>query len=272
MEAGGSNPLTPTRDIHPIRLLLILLSGIASFGRPSVASAQSFEQTCEQTLEPTTVVVSTERPSVVATVERPSVISLGARVGLKGDLRIAATLGLTATQPKAELQVDLHGLSDPAAGRVCVRPMVSLALTFAPIQVAIAREIDDRSCAFRHVYNHERQHVDVFIDGLPAAGETARTILQDRLGSTIYFADSYKRVRQQIQDAVTGASGDLMALATLAIDRANQALDDGSVAAAEPADCGAELAEVIVGAERARLRELESRNLRRAAGAVGNRP
>lgn len=96
------------------------------------------------------------------------------------------TLGLTAGSARTEITFDAPGLV--GGRRECVSPRIWVDLRYDPLHVYVAREFSTRSCAYRTVYEHEMQHVQLYRNQLPLLEEAVRAQLARRYGNHPLYA------------------------------------------------------------------------------------
>lgn len=179
----------------PLRLALLVLLVLLVFAFPTrqalaAPSANSFEQRCESEMLPT-ITVSAHRPGFKVH------NTLSARVlNTRGAYASAgqAVLGMTASSTRAEIDIDGPSLFDPASGRECIAPRITVELSYQPLDVYVAREINPASCSYREVYAHEMQHVKIYLDNLPQIERRVRDELTSRYGGRPLYAPRNKGI------------------------------------------------------------------------------
>jgi hypothetical protein len=99
--------------------------------------------------------------------------------GLREHPANETTMGLTSATSRAEVDVNLHGMSVP--GGVCVRADIDVRLSYAPMNVYLARELVPGSCDYREILAHEMRHVGIFRDYIGGARQRVEATLRERL-------------------------------------------------------------------------------------------
>jgi hypothetical protein len=144
----------------------------------------SFEQRCEREMLPS-FQVSAHRPGfVVHNTVSSSMLNNRGAYNHAGQL----LLGMTASSTIAEIDIDGPSLADPAGGRECIAPIVTVQLSYQPLNVYVAREFHPASCSYRVVYAHEMQHVRIYMDHLPRLEQLVRGELVKRYGGRPLYA------------------------------------------------------------------------------------
>jgi hypothetical protein len=179
LEAAVDTSLLRPALLAPL-LLLALLPRHALAAPP----AKDFEQRCEREMLPS-FQVSAHRPGFVVhnTVSSSALNNRGA-YNYAGQVM----LGMTASSTRAEIDIDGPSLSDPASGRECIAPIISVQLSYQPLNVYVAREFHPASCPYRVVYAHEMQHVKIYMDNLPRLEQLVRGELVKRYAGRPLYA------------------------------------------------------------------------------------
>jgi hypothetical protein len=159
----------------PIRLVF------AAFLLPccALASAAGFTERCERDMKPVLEVRAHETDFNVVSAIGSRVLNTRVSDGSSSHM----TLGMTSGTHRTEILLDAPGLRDKATGRECVSPHIYVDLAYQPIQVYVAREFHEQTCAYRTVYAHEMRHVQVYRDNLPLLERRVREALLQRYGS-----------------------------------------------------------------------------------------
>jgi hypothetical protein len=167
------------RPVHALVATLLL---------PCMAQAgidNSFEARCEREMKPVLEVRAHE-----ASFDLSNAISsrvLNTRLTHASASQLA--LGMTAGTHRTEITLDGPGLRDQDGKRECMSPRIYVDLSYNPLQVFVAREFHQQSCAYRTVYAHEMLHVKLYRDNLPLIGRRVRAALEQRYGAhPIYLA------------------------------------------------------------------------------------
>lgn len=154
--------------------------------RPALAAApaESFEQRCEREMLPS-FQVSARLPGFVVhnTVSSAALNNRGA-YNVAGQIM----MGMTASSTIAEIDIDGPSLTDPAGARECIAPIITVQLSYQPLNVYVAREFHPASCSYRVVYAHEMQHVRVYMDNLPRLEQLVRNELVKRYAGRPLYA------------------------------------------------------------------------------------
>ena len=98
-------------------------------------------------------------------------------------------LGMTALEARTEVIFDGPALADPATGRECVAPRISVDLVFPRMSVFVAREFAPSSCSYRKILEHEMRHVQLYRDQFPLA----RNALARGAGGALWRAPAVRR-------------------------------------------------------------------------------
>jgi hypothetical protein len=136
------------------------------------------------------------------------------------------TLGMTSGTERTEIMLDAPGLRDVTGKRECVSPRIYVDLAYQPLQVFVAREFHQQSCAYRTVYEHEMRHVKVYRDNLPALEQRVRAALQQRYGSRPLYSAPGGGL-QKLQDDVDNWLRPLIRAEVAEIERQQTQLDTG---------------------------------------------
>jgi hypothetical protein len=89
-------------------------------------------------------------------------------------------LGLTRTESRVAISIEGPVEPDPDGLHECLSPQIGVTLSYRPIVVYIGREFEQDSCAYREILAHEMRHVHAYVDYLPEAEATLRTVLAQR--------------------------------------------------------------------------------------------
>lgn len=175
-----------TPHLRPALLAFLLLLLLALAPRHAIATTalHSFEQRCENEMRPSFEVLAHRPGFVVHNSVSSRVLNTRGAYTLAGQ----AMLGMTASSTRAEIAIEGPALSDPATGRECIAPRISVELSYQPLNVYVAREFHPASCSYRVVYAHEMQHVKVYADNLPRIEQVVRGELEKRYGGRPLYA------------------------------------------------------------------------------------
>lgn len=179
--------------------LLVLLSCLGS-GQALAAGPEALRAACERRLPPGRVQVRTDPVDPVVE-SRMSYAELTRLAGREGDGRWV--LGLTRPALQVEAQWGFSSLSDPRSGLSCLRPSLTMTLRYRPVQVYVASEFIDDSCAYDFVLRHELRHVDVHVRRLREVALQLQAELQDRLAGVVHVGRR-DELQGRLQSEVTG--------------------------------------------------------------------
>jgi hypothetical protein len=161
-----------------MRLVRLLLSTLL-LPCCTVAAAADFTARCEREMKPVLEVRAHEADFSVVSAVGSRVLNSRVSDGSSSHM----TLGMTSGTHRTEIMLDAPGLRDKASGRECVSPHIYVDLAYQPLQVYVAREFHEQTCAYRTVYAHEMRHVQVYRDNLPVLERRVREALLERYGS-----------------------------------------------------------------------------------------
>lgn len=176
--------------------LLACLWGGESLAR----GPEQMRAACERRLPPGRVQVRTD-PVEPVVESRLSYAELTRLAGREGDGRWV--LGLTRPALQVEAQWGFSSLSDPLSGLTCLRPSLTMTLRYRPVQVYVASEFIDDSCAYDFVFRHEMRHVDVHVRRLREVALQLQAELQDRLAGVVHVGRR-DDLQARLQSEVTG--------------------------------------------------------------------
>jgi len=179
--------------------LLALLGCLGCDDAPARGPEQ-LRAACERRLPPGRVQVRTDPVDPVVE-SRLSYAELTRLAGREGEGRWV--LGLTRPALQVEAQWGFSALSDPASGLSCLRPSLTMTLRYRPVQVYVAREFIDDSCAYDFVLRHEMRHVDVHVRRLREVALQLQAELQDRLAGVVHVGRR-DELQGRLQAEVTG--------------------------------------------------------------------
>jgi hypothetical protein len=112
-------------------------------------------------------------------------------------------LGLTRPALQVEAQWGFSALSDARSGLTCLRPSLTMTLRYRPVQVYVASEFINDSCAYDFVLRHEMRHVDVHVRRLREVALQLQAELQDRLAGVVHVGRR-DELQGRLQAEVTG--------------------------------------------------------------------
>ncbi|HQR10442.1 MAG TPA: hypothetical protein PLW68_03850 [Casimicrobiaceae bacterium] len=159
----------------------------------------SFESRCER-LPPGQI----EIRQAASPVEVNDQMSLGQLSRLAQDNPAThRTLGLTRTELRRDVVIELTGLKDASGGRSCQRPQLTIELSMVPMTVYLASELQDNACGRAAVLDHELKHAAAFRDHLQETARRLGTELPAVFGQRIIVARDpaagESQVRRELQ-------------------------------------------------------------------------
>lgn len=160
-----------------MRYLLPFLAALLLPG--AAAAADSFLARCDRDMAPVLEVKAEEAEFDLSSSVSSKVLNTRGSYASANQL----TMGLTSGTNRTEITIDAPGLRDTATGRECVSPHIYVDMAYKPLQVFVAREFHQQSCAYRTVYEHEMRHVQIYRDNLPVLERKVREALQQRYGT-----------------------------------------------------------------------------------------
>lgn len=159
----------------------LLLPGLA---RAAEAGADAFALRCQREMKPVLEVRTHEPSFIVSNNVSTRVLHTRDTYGHAGQMM----LGLTSRTARTEVVFDGPALLDKGTGRECISPRIWVDLSYEPLHVYVAREFSAASCAYRAVYAHEMQHVELYRTQLPLVEQAVRAALERRYGASPLYA------------------------------------------------------------------------------------
>jgi hypothetical protein len=92
-------------------------------------------------------------------------------------------------------------LRDPDTGEYCMRPSFRVTLSYNPIEVFVARELEPGSCPYREVLHHELRHVEAYRLQLSTAVENVGRSLRAHYADRIFYGDP-ETLRRELEQAI----------------------------------------------------------------------
>jgi hypothetical protein len=186
------------KTVRFLRYLGLLLAGpIALAGCDAF---RSFDAVCEARLPATRV--SVEAEPVSYTVDH----SLSfAQLTQKGSALVShgtQVLGLTEANLRTTVSVNARGLGSRITGRYCMRPEVSVKLTFNPMKIYMGANEPEGSCGYNITWDHELRHVAAYQSFLPDFAARVERELTEHFGNTIYKFASDGEAQQHVDELV----------------------------------------------------------------------
>jgi hypothetical protein len=166
----------------------VLLSALLPCQALAAPPADGFEQRCERQVLPRFEVSVRQPGFMVHNTVSARVLNTRSAFASAG----AALLGMTASSTRADIDIDASGLSDPASGRECIAPRVTVELSYQPLDVYVARELRPTSCSYREVFAHEMLHVKIYVENLPRIEQRVRDELTSPYGGRPLYAPRNK--------------------------------------------------------------------------------
>jgi hypothetical protein len=172
---------------------LIVLSACDAF--------RSLEEICERRLPPTRVVVTTEpvRYELDHSLSFAQLTAKGASLAAHGQ----SVLGLTEANLHSTVQVNARGLGSRWSGRYCMRPEVTVTLTFNPMKVYMSADEREGTCGYRITWDHELRHVAVYQEFLPQIANRVEAALTEHFGNKVYAFKTADEGAKHVDDLVT---------------------------------------------------------------------
>ena len=177
-----------------MKTLPFLLVGALLFLVPlsAAAAGAGFEQRCEQEMKPRVDVTSRAPGYKLNNTVSSQVLNNRGSYTRIGQMM----MGMTASHTLAEIDISGPLLVDPRGARECLAPHVSVELSYQPLDVYVAREINPYSCSFRVVVEHELRHVQIYRDNLPRVEATVRRELELRYAGRPLYAGTGQALNQ----------------------------------------------------------------------------
>ena len=166
----------------------LLLSALLPLQALAAPPPVTFEQRCERQLLPRFEVSARHPGFVVHNTVSARVLNTRTAHSFSGD----AVLGMTASSTRADIDIGGPGFEDPASGRECIAPHITVELSYQPLDVYVARELHPASCSYREVIAHEMLHVKIYLDNLPRIEQRVRDELASRYGRQPLYAPRNK--------------------------------------------------------------------------------
>jgi len=250
--AGLGKALPLTRAALAQMLVAVPLLCAALFA-PSTASAQAAgassgpqvpphrQAQCEASLPATRVEVLAEQSQIEF--DRPSWNELDRHFQVGKQVRV---MGRTTAQPKMETRIG--GKALPATeGKVgCFRPNIRVTLSASPQRVSIAKEVPLNSCGYKHVLNHEVEHVRINQSGVQTLAKYLQEELTKRYGNQVFYGD-VASLQQAFKRDVQGWLPIIQREFTARLAHAHAQLDTPQEYARSRTVCDGELARLLDG-------------------------
>jgi hypothetical protein len=135
------------------------------------------------------------------------------------------TLGLTRTEFRQEVAIELEGIADSSSGRSCSRPRIVLDLTMAPMTVYVASELANDACGHSVVLAHEMKHVAAFREHMADTARTLEAELPQLFGQRTINARDADAGEAQVREALQAFLEDLIARNTARLKERHTGVD-----------------------------------------------
>lgn len=181
---------------HLLALAIVALAVLAGCD-----AIRPFESVCESRLPNSSVTVNVE-PLSYTVDRRLSFAELTARgAALAGEGRFV--LGLTEANLRREVRLLAPGVGSRAKGRYCMRPQVTVEVTFNPAKVFMGADEPEGTCRYRLTWDHELRHIAVYQEFLGAFAARIREALASQIGTQIYYFKSPEEAQEHVDRMVT---------------------------------------------------------------------
>ena len=163
---------------------------------------RSFEQSCEARLPVTRIQVDAEQISYTVDQSQSfaQLTTKSAALAAHGQ----SVLGLTEAELRSTVQVSARGLGSRWSGRYCMRPEVTVLLSFNPMQILMGSDEREGSCGYRITWDHELRHVAVYQEFLPQIGTRVAQALAEHFANKVYYFANADDAQKHVDELVTG--------------------------------------------------------------------
>lgn len=186
----------------------LALVGLACLLLGSCDAIRPFESVCESRLPPASVKVNVETLSYTVD-RRLSFAQLTARgAAIVGEGRFV--LGLTEASLRREVRITAPGVGSRMKGRYCMRPQVTIDVTFNPVTVFMGADDAEGSCRDKVTWDHELRHIAVYQGFLATFAERVEGELKGRFGNQIYHFKSPEEGQAYVDSLVSDVLGPMM--------------------------------------------------------------
>jgi hypothetical protein len=203
-----------------MRPIAVLCAALLLPCQAHAVANRDFSSRCESEMKPVLEVHAREAQFDLTTSLSSRVLNTRVTYASASQL----TLGMTSGTARTEILLDAPGLRDKAGKRDCISPRIYVDLAYEPLQVYVAREFHEQSCAYRTVYAHEMKHVQVYRDNLPALERRVREALEQRYGSHPMYVGTGTGLAR-LQDDVDNWLRPLIRAEVAGIERQQASLD-----------------------------------------------
>jgi hypothetical protein len=135
------------------------------------------------------------------------------------------TLGLTKTEFRQEVAIEIKGLADSGSGRSCSRPRIVLDLTMAPMTVYVASELANDACGHAAVLAHEMKHVAAFREHQADTARALEAELPQLFGQRVIKARDADAGEAQVREALQAFLEEFIARNTAQLKERHAAVD-----------------------------------------------
>lgn len=135
------------------------------------------------------------------------------------------TLGLTKTEFRQEVAIEVKGIADSGSGRSCSRPHIVLDLTMAPMTVYVASELANDACGHAAVFAHEMKHVAAFREHMTDTARALEAELPQLFGQRIIKARDADAGEAQVREALQAFLEEFIARNTARLKERHAAVD-----------------------------------------------
>ncbi len=194
----------------------------------------SFESRCER-LPPGQIDIR----QTASPVEVNDLLSLGEMSRLAQDNPAThRTLGLTRTEMRRDVTIELTGLKDASGGRSCQRPQLTIELSMVPMTVYLASELLDNACGRAAVLDHELKHAAAFREHLQETARRLGTELPAVFGQRIIIARDPAAGEAQVRHELQAFMDEFDAANALELKARQAAVDSPDEYARVSGACG----------------------------------
>ena len=148
------------------------------------------------------------------------------------------TLGLTKTEFRQEVALEVEGIADSGSGRSCSRPRIVIDLTMAPMTVYVASELANDACGHAAVLAHEMKHVAAFREHMNDTAKALEAELPQLFGQRIITARDAEGGEAQVREALQAFLGEFIAANTAELKERHAAVDTAEEYARVNGACG----------------------------------
>jgi hypothetical protein len=222
--------------IFPALSLALLLGGCDAVTSTAAKynPFPSFETRCEQ-LPASRVEVRQQaiRPVTNDTLPYRELTRLG-----EENLATHRILGLTKTEFRQEVALEVRGIADSGGERSCSRPHIVVDLTMTPMTVYVASELANDACGHAAVLPHEMKHVAAFREHMTDTARALEAELPQVFAQRIVKARDADGGEAQVRRALRAFLEEFITLNTAELKERNAAVDSAEEYARVSGACG----------------------------------